>query len=408
MRRLTALLLVGACASAGQPPGGPERHVPPAVISVLPDSGQTSVTPKYVQFQFDEVVSDRPAGNGTGLDQLFLISPRTGAPEVSWHRSRITVRPRGGFRPNTAYRITMLPGLADLRGNVRKDTRTIVFSTGPTFPRFSIPGRVFDWAQQRPAIGAYVEGIARRDTMLVYLAATDSLGEFDLGPLDTGTYLVRAVIDQNANRRLDRGEKWDTTTVTISDTRRAIELLAIERDTVAPTFDRIAVTDSVTLQVSFDRVLDPGQPLGTTAFRVQRSDSTPLTIASVQFESVVQRAREARLADSTRRADSVRAASGQPPVRPAPGTIRTPAAPPPRPRSPAPDRTVIVVLAPSTPLAVGQTYRISAHGIRNLLGYSRDISRTFSVPKPVPPDTTKRPPPDSTRRPPAPAARPPG
>jgi hypothetical protein len=285
----------------------------------------------------------------------------------------------------------MLPGLADLRGNVRKDTRTVVFSTGPTFPRFSIPGRVFDWAQQRPAVGAYVEGIARRDTMLVYLAATDSVGEFDLGPLDTGTYLVRAIIDQNANRRLDRGEKWDTATVTISDTRPAIELLAIERDTVAPTFDRIVVTDSVSLQVSFDRPLDPRQPLGTTAFR----------------ESVVQRAREARLADSTRRADSLRAASGQPPVRPAPGTIRTPAPPPPRPRTPAPDRTVVVLLAPSTPVAVGQTYRISAHGIRNLLGYSRDVTRTFSVPKPVPPDTTKRPPPDSTRRPPVPAGRPP-
>lgn len=404
MRRLIALVLVGGCASAGQPPGGPERHVPPEIVSVLPDSGQTNATVKYAQFQFDEVVSDRPSGSGTTLDQLFLISPRTGAPEVSWHRSRITVRPHGGFRPNTAYRITLLPGLADLRGNVRKDTRTILFSTGPTFPRFSIPGRVFDWAAQRPAIGAYIEGIARRDTTLVYLAAADSTGEFDLGPLDTGTYLVRAIVDQNSNRKLDRNEKWDTVSVDVSTTRPAIELLAIERDSVPPAFDNIVVTDSVTLRVSFDKALDPNLTLNPSLFRLQRADSTTLTITRVQALSFVQRAQEARAADSTRRADSLRAASGIPTVRPAPGTAPTVAPPPPRPHVPAPDRAVVITLAPANPLVVGQDYRLSAHGIRNLLGNAQDITRTFTVPKPAPPDTTRKPTADSTRRPP-PASR---
>ncbi len=400
MRRLIALVLAAGCASAGQPPGGPERHVPPEIVSVLPDSGQTNATVKYAQFQFDEVVSDRPSGSGTTLDQLFLISPRTGAPEVSWHRSRITVRPHGGFRPNTAYRITMLPGLADLRGNVRKDTRTILFSTGPTFPRFSIPGRVFDWAAQRPAVGAYVEGVARRDTTLIYLAAADSTGEFDLGPLDTGTYLVRAIVDQNANRKLDRNEKWDTVTVNVSTTRPAIELLAIERDSVPPAFDNIVVADSVTLRVSFDKALDPNLTLNPSLFRLQRADSTALAIVRVQPLSFVQQAQQARVADSTRRADSLRAASGIPTARPAPGTIPTVTPPPARPHVPPPDRAVVITLAPANPLVVGQDYRISAHGIRNLLGNAQDITRTFTVPKPAPPDTTRKPPADSTRRPP--------
>lgn len=406
MRRLIALVLAAGCASAGQPPGGPERHVPPEIVSVLPDSGQTNATVKYAQFQFDEVVSDRPSGSGTTLDQLFLISPRTGAPEVSWHRSRITVRPHGGFRPNTAYRITMLPGLADLRGNVRKDTRTLLFSTGPTFPRFSIPGRVFDWAAQRPAAGAYIEGIARGDTTLVYLAAADSTGEFDLGPLDTGTYLVRAIVDQNSNRKLDRNEKWDTVSVDVSTTRPAIELLAIERDSVPPAFDNIVVTDSVTLRVSFDKALDPNLTLNPSLFRLQRADSTTLTIVRVQALSFVQQAQRARAADSTRRADSLRAASGIPTARPAPGTIPTVTPPPPRPHVPPPDRAVVITLAPANPLVVGQEYRLSAHGIRNLLGNAQDITRTFTVPKPAPPDTTRTVPADSTRRPPAAPRRP--
>src|SRR5262249_4599229 len=142
VRRLTALAVSAvaafslACASAGAPPGGPDRHTPPEIVSISPDSGATKADVRSVEFKFDEVVSERPSGVGTNLDALFLISPRDGSPNVGWHRNRITVRPRNGFRANTAYRVTMLPGLADLRGNVRKTATTIAFATGATFPPF--------------------------------------------------------------------------------------------------------------------------------------------------------------------------------------------------------------------------------------------------------------------------------
>src|SRR5437667_83613 len=115
-----------------------------------PVSGATNVALKQVEFRFDEVVSDRPTAGKTELDQLFLVSPFDGSPRVYWHRNHIDVRPRKGFRANTAYAVTLLPGLADLRGNVLKEPRTIVFSTGAELPRFGIVGRVFDWAIERP------------------------------------------------------------------------------------------------------------------------------------------------------------------------------------------------------------------------------------------------------------------
>ena len=34
-----------------------------------------------------------------------------------WRRDRITVRPREGWRPNTMYRVELLPGVSDLRNN---------------------------------------------------------------------------------------------------------------------------------------------------------------------------------------------------------------------------------------------------------------------------------------------------
>ncbi|HMF86866.1 MAG TPA: hypothetical protein VK575_02225, partial [Gemmatimonadaceae bacterium] len=92
-----ALLCLG-CASPGMPPGGPPDVAAPQIVAIIPDSGNVGVSPKEVIFRFDEVVSERPQG-AQSLEALFLISPRDGAPETSWHRDAIGVRPRRGWRP---------------------------------------------------------------------------------------------------------------------------------------------------------------------------------------------------------------------------------------------------------------------------------------------------------------------
>jgi hypothetical protein len=308
----------------------------------------------------------------------------------------------------------MLPGIADLRGNVRHSGASILFSTGANFPQFSIPGRVFDWATQKVANGVYIEAISRADTSVVFLAATDSTGQFDVGPLDAGTYTVRALIDQNANRILDRNEKWDTTTVTVADVRQMIELDVIERDSSAAAFQNVVVDDSVTIHVTFDKPLDPAIPLQPALVRVQRADSGQIDVTKVEWGAAFDQARQ--LADSARRADTTRArqpATPPPPVQ-TPGGPRA-APPPPKPKRPPPDRVIAVTLSPTTPVLSGGTYRITARGLRNLVGNSTTITRTFTVPKPTPKDTThktaadsaRRPPPDSTRRPPPAPGRPP-
>jgi hypothetical protein len=385
-----ALAAVAACASAGNPPGGPDRHDPPQILSITPDSNATRVNIRNVEFRFDEVVSDRPAAQGaTLLNQLFLVSPRDGDAVVSWHRDHIDVRPRKGFRANQAYRVTMLPGLADLRNNVRHEGASVLFTTGDSFPRLGIVGRLFDWDQQRPANGGYIEAMLLSDTTLVYVAATDTLGGFDVGPLAPGRYRVRGLIDANSNRAIDRGEKWDSTTVDVVDVRPSTELLAIERDTVAASFSRVAVEDSVTLRVDFDRPLDPTLQLMPTMFVLQRPDSSQLEIRSVQWASAYERSRQA--ADSAR-ADSARARGDTTRARPVPPPVppTRPGPQPPKPRALPPDRAVVIKVSPTTPLVQGVTYRISAHGLRNIVGLSHPITRTFQVARAAARDTTRR------------------
>ena len=85
------------------PHGGPPRHTPPVLLGMFPDSGTLPCGYKgFAEFRFDELTSDAGQpnfglGDGT-LEKLVMLSPDTAVPTVEWHRDRITVRPRSGWR----------------------------------------------------------------------------------------------------------------------------------------------------------------------------------------------------------------------------------------------------------------------------------------------------------------------
>ncbi|MFL5612202.1 MAG: Ig-like domain-containing protein [Gemmatimonadaceae bacterium] len=399
-----AVVIALACANrAQQPPGGVIDLTPPHVESITPESGSVSQRAGAVTFRFSKVVSDQTSRGQ--LNQYFLISPSDGEPRVNWHRTHIDVRPRHGFRPNTAYAVTLLPGLADVRGNSMKEAVATVFSTGATLPQFGITGTIFDWAAERPASGAIVEAISRPDSVL-YLAAADSLGQYTLGPFEAGRYTLVGFIDKNANRALDPGEIWDSTTVLITRSRPIVELLALTRDTIPPRMSGITRDDSVTIRVTFDRPLDPNQALSAGLFRVQHADSSEIRLDGVIGARAAQDSAARR--DSTRRdsaaarPDTTRrdatAPSRVPPSVvpiPVPGRPSSPqavngrpsvAAPPlAHPSRTPPETMLLLKLAPPTVLESGATYRITARGVRSIGGHSAISSRTLTIPKPPPP-----------------------
>jgi hypothetical protein len=399
-RRLTALLVLAgaiACASASPPPGGPEDRSPPRLVGVTPDSNAVNVRDRNVTFQFDETINDRGSG-AQELDNFFLVSPSDGNPRVSWHRSRIDVRPRDGFRDNTAYIVTLLPGFSDLRGNLSRTGASVVFSTGPSIPPNRITGTVFDWAAERPAARALVQAVTP-DSVL-YLAQADSLGRFTVGPLPPGSYLVRAIIDANSNRALDRSEQFDTARVVAPQTT-PLELLTIARDTLPPRIASVAPVDSVSLRVTFDRYLDPAQPPPATGFRLVGPDSAAVPITGVltpQAEAAEMQARQQADADSARRADSLAGKPLPPRTTIAELLARRPnqGAKP----SAAPPYSALL-LRIARPLAPNTSYRLSVFTARGLSGRAQGSERTFTTPRPPAPVRA-----DSTRAAP-PAARPP-
>ncbi|HEY0529050.1 MAG TPA: Ig-like domain-containing protein [Gemmatimonadaceae bacterium] len=393
MRRLIAVCALGlACASPGMPPGGPPDVAAPQIVRIVPDSGKTGVTPKEVVFQFDEVVSERPPA-ATTLSDLFLISPRDGQPNVHWHRDAISVRPRRGWRPNTAYTITMLRGIADIRGNVRNEGVTTFFSTGANIPRTRITGYVFDWVAGTLAAGAVVEAMVPPDTVNSYIAITDSSGVFALERIPAGRYTLRAFLDRNRNQALDPGEPWDSAGVTLVDSLKR-ELLVFMHDTVPPRIRDVSLSDSVTISVAFDRPVDPAQTLGVTNFRVLAPDSSAIAIVRV-----APPARDTGTRVPARDTTAQRPTTGRAPSQAA-GRARAVARPDstPKPVMSRPIPTSTVNLTLQRPLAPRTTYRVHALGIRGLLGVSGDSERSLITPAPPvkpPPASTVKPPPAS-------------
>lgn len=345
------MVLAFGCASPGMPPGGPPDIAAPQIVGIAPDSGTLGASPNEVIFRFDEVVAERPP-SATTLADLFLISPRDGAANVSWHRSTVGVRPRRGWRPNTAYTVIMLPGIADIRGNVRNTGAATFFSTGSAIPPTRIAGRVFDWVAGAPAKGALVESFVRPDSLRPYIALTDSNGAFVIQHLPPARYTVRAYLDANKNLGIDPSEPWDSVSISLADTA-AVTLLMFKHDSLPPRIRDVNLVDSVTLRVAFDVPLDPAQTLTTANFSIIGPDSAAVPIASVT--------------PAVTRADTTKATMPRP--------------------APASD----VVIKLERPLAPRTTFRVRAIGLRGILGQTGDSERPLTTPAPTPPPPPAKP-----------------
>jgi hypothetical protein len=345
--------VLGACASPGMPPGGPEDKQAPQIVRIAPDSGKVDVTPSSVIFRFDEVVSERPSG-AASLGALFLISPRDGEPRVDWHREEISVRPRRGWRKNTAYTITLLPGLSDLRGNARNTGAVTMFSTGATLPASHVTGTLYNWAEARVIPkGGLVQLWPRSDTTLVYITATDSLGSFVLRAVPPGNYVLRGVSDDNNNRGLDRREAWDTVGITLGDSAK-VSVYAFVHDSLGARLMNAAYRDSVTLELSFDNPLSISSPMTPSNVRIKGFDSTDVGVLSVT-----------------------------PPPPDTTAAVRNLG-------RPVPPRSVLVKL--SRPLRTGLSYRIRVTDVHNLMGIARSGEIIFKAPAPTAPNPASVPP----------------
>jgi len=425
VRVRTALVVAAAvaCASPGMPPGGPPDPDAPQIVRITPDTNAVQVTADEVLIHFNEVISERPgslaggagaagglggAQSGSTLASIVSISPSDGRERVEWRRTAIEIRPRRGFRPNTTYRVSLQPGVADLRGNVINRPLEFVFSTGSEIPTSRVTGVVFDWAGARPATYARVDVFPHGDSTFRWSARADSSGRFTVRDLAPGTYAIRAWIDGDNDRRLGLRESFDTATVTI-DSLGSVELYAFVQDTVSPRIESLDLSDSLSIRVRFDRVVAADwDPTGAASIVGADSVVRPLAVfvPRAQLDSLRRAAADTVTADSTADSTGVPVAL-TPPVARAPGAPGALGAVAPTPPRAAADTVVADTLAPAVPTPVfGRAvpiqnwaapldaplapglYRLRIANVRGLNGRANATDREFRVREPPPPPAT--------------------
>ncbi len=391
------IALAAACASPGTPPGGPTASAFPRVIASLPETSAVNARPNKVLLRYDDVIGEQ--ANGYDLNRSVLISPWDGQPRVEWKRTGMTIRPHNGWRTNTAYTITVLPGITDFRGKASPYGYEFQFSTGPTIPKTIVRGVAFDWVQARAIPKATIQAINPTDTTLVWLTVADSTGRYEISAMPAGKYIIRAIDEKAPNRTLDSREPWDTATVTVTDSARA-DLYVFIHDTLPVRISELRSNDSVTINLTVDKPLQPGVEIPVSAARVVLSDSTEVPVASV-LTAQQDRAERAK-ADSIARAKDTTAAAKRDTSTTPRRTIdpnrrrdTVPLLPPPVAKRAAPATELVIRL--TTPLKPGSTYRVTLTGLRNLLGVPGTATRPLIIPKPTPIDSTRNGPPGSRR-----------
>jgi hypothetical protein len=420
-----AAALALACARMAPPPGGPEDLEDPRVIATRPDT--VAIIPDFrgaVEFLFNEVISEGSAPNfglGTGsLEQLVLLSPSNEVPEVRWRRSRITVRPRGGWQEGIVYRVELLPGVSDLRTNRTTTSTVVTFTTGADLPITTLRGRIVDWTSRRPQPGGIVQAVLQVEAAdsLVYRSVADSLGFFEFGPLPAGEYLVFGGIDQNRNLRIEPRELFDSIRVAIGQDSVG-EIWAFRHDSVGPRLQTVARRDSISINLTFNQMLAPRATYDSTAIRVLLlPDSVPVPVVGVfapaLYDSLFARRPELLTAEDSARADSLRLvqerrdslradslaraerlAAERAAEDARRGIVRrSDQAPPTRQLDPLTTRPALsdrLIVRLDTLLIPEGRYVVEATGLANLSGIDTTSFLVLIVPAPPPPDTTTRP-----------------
>lgn len=188
--------LLAACASVGNPGGGPRDEDPPRFVRSNPAPGSLNVTRDRIVLTFDEIVNVKDAFTNVVVSPVSKSVPR-----VSSNGRRVTVDFTDTLRPNTTYTIDFGNSIEDNNEQNKLQGFTYTFSTGAELDTMRISGMVLGARDLEPQQGILV-GIqsnladsAFSRLPLERVARTDDRGRFTIRGVRPGTYKIFSLKD---------------------------------------------------------------------------------------------------------------------------------------------------------------------------------------------------------------------
>lgn len=208
-----ALLLTVGCAKQGYPSGGPKDTTPPQVLQTTPADKTLHFDQHQFSILFDEYVVLKDADNN-----ILVSPPMEPKPIYTVKGHSIIVKLSDTLQPNTTYLFQFQEAIADFNEGNLLPQLSYVFSTGPNLDSLCIEGNVVDAFTQQPREDPITVMAYRADTINpiadsmayrlapTYITRCNKQGHFVLSHLDSGLFWIIALIDNNKNNRLDKGE----------------------------------------------------------------------------------------------------------------------------------------------------------------------------------------------------------
>ena len=199
------LLLVAACASIGNPDGGPYDEEPPVLLESEPAINATNVTKGKVVLSFNENVKLNNA-----FEKVVVSPPQSQMPEIKHNGKHVTVELYDTLVPNTTYSIDFGDAIVDNNEGNPYENFAYVFSTGDVVDTLAVSGTVLNAEDLEPIKGMVV-GLhsVHADTAFTTkpferVARTDSRGRFTIKGIAPGSYRIYALADANQNNYFDQ------------------------------------------------------------------------------------------------------------------------------------------------------------------------------------------------------------
>lgn len=196
------LLMVGvyACASQGNPDGGPYDVTPPRFVKSTPGLNAVNVRSKKIEIEFDEYIKLENPG-----EKVIISPPQNEIPEVRVAGKKVIVEFADTLQPNTTYTIDFGDAIVDNNEGNPLGNFAFAFSTGTGIDTMEVSGYVLNAANLEPVKGVQV-GLHKNlnDSAFMRLpfdriSRTDGSGHFTIKGIAPGKYHIFALKDGNQN-----------------------------------------------------------------------------------------------------------------------------------------------------------------------------------------------------------------
>jgi hypothetical protein len=196
--------LLYACASIGQPDGGPYDEDPPKFVRSNPEPFAVNNTVQKVVIEFDEYIKlDKPA------EKVIISPPQIEQPEIKASGHRVIVNLIDSLKPNTTYTFSFGDAIQDNNEGNALENYAFTFSTGTAIDTMEVSGVVLNAQDLEPikgiAVGLHADLADSAFTTKPFdrISRTDSEGHFTIKGVAPGKYRAYALNDGNQNYLYD-------------------------------------------------------------------------------------------------------------------------------------------------------------------------------------------------------------